>query len=124
VHLLPTPAGLEIRWRLDGVLASLGVYPPGTSANVITRLKILADLLTYRNDTPQEGRIRGEAGVEMRVSTLPSLYGEKGVVRLFRSSERYLRSANCWRKHPAPCSSQGQPAAAKPPRSMLVCANW
>src|SRR5262245_43225921 len=68
IHLLPTPAGLELQWRLDGVLQSLGTFPRGTGADVVTRLKVLADLLTYRTDVPQEGRIRDDTGVEVRVS--------------------------------------------------------
>src|SRR5262249_14756768 len=53
-------------------------------SDVVARLKVLADLLTYRTDVPQEGRVRGDqlAG-EIRVSTFPTLHGEKAVVRLF-----------------------------------------
>lgn len=95
LHLQPTPDGLELKWRLDGVLVPLGTFPPGASANVVARLKVLADLLTYRTDVPQEGRIRSpETAVEMRVSTFPTLYGEKAVVRLFTSSSRFLQLAD------------------------------
>lgn len=90
LHLQPTPGGLELRWRVDGVLIGLGTFPSGVSANVIARLKVLADLLTYRNDVPQEGRIRtDDADVEVRVSTFPTLHGERAVVRLFSSKLRY-----------------------------------
>ncbi|MGC1720306.1 MAG: ATPase, T2SS/T4P/T4SS family [Isosphaeraceae bacterium] len=59
------------------------------------RLKVLAELLTYRTDVPQEGRIRGAPGeVEMRLSTFPTLHGEKAVVRLFAGSGRFLRLAD------------------------------
>ena len=92
VHLQPTPDGLEMRWRVDGVLRSTGLLPPSISANVVSRLKVLSELLTYRTDVPQEGRIRGPAGEgEVRVSTFPTLHGEKAVVRLFASSGRFLR---------------------------------
>ncbi len=90
IHLQPTPAGLELRLRIDGVLQPLGVFPAGVAANVIARIKVLADLLTYRTDVPQEGRIRSATPVEMRVSTFPTLYGEKAVVRLFADG-RFLR---------------------------------
>lgn len=84
VHLLPTPAGLEARWRIDGVLQPVGVFPLSVSANVVARLKVLAELLTYRNDVPQEGRLRnGHAGADVRLSTFPTLHGEKAVLRLF-----------------------------------------
>ncbi|HEY1785424.1 MAG TPA: GspE/PulE family protein [Pirellulales bacterium] len=95
LHLQPTPEGLEVKWRLDGVLMAIGTFPPGVSANVVARLKVLAELLTYRTDVPQEGRIRSsESALEMRASTFPTLYGEKAVVRLFTSSSHYLQLAD------------------------------
>jgi general secretion pathway protein E len=95
VHLQPTPDGLEMRWRIDGVLRMTGLLPPAISANVVARLKVLAELLTYRTDVPQEGRIRGATGEgEVRVSTFPTLHGEKAVIRLFAGSGRFLRLAD------------------------------
>jgi general secretion pathway protein E len=92
LHLQPTAEGLEVRWRIDGVLSLVAMLPPTVAAKVIARLKVVAELLTYRTEIPQEGRIRGIAGaVEMRVSTLPTLYGEKAVVRLFAGAGRYLQ---------------------------------
>ncbi len=91
VHLQPLPTGLEIRWRLDGVLQKVGVFPRGEAADVVSRLKVLAELLTYRCDVPQEGRIRKvRSGVEMRVSTFPTLHGERAVVRLFAAPQQFL----------------------------------
>lgn len=107
VHLHPTASGLEIRWRIDGVLQPVGTFPSGEAADVVSRLKVLAGLLTYRTDVPQEGRLgEGEVGrssapshdkatgqptkVEMRVSTFPTLYGERAVVRIFAAAGRYL----------------------------------
>jgi len=90
VHVQPTEKGLDVRWRLDGVLQSVGSFPHGESADVVARLKVLAELLTYRTDVPQEGRIREtQRGTEMRVSTFPTLYGERAVVRLFSSQHDY-----------------------------------
>jgi general secretion pathway protein E len=92
VHLQPTREGLEMRWRIDGVLRTTGLLPPAISSNVVARLKVLAELLTYRTDVPQEGRIRGATGEgEVRVSTFPTLHGEKAVIRLFAESGRFLR---------------------------------
>jgi type II secretory ATPase GspE/PulE/Tfp pilus assembly ATPase PilB-like protein len=90
VHLLPDPAGLHMLWRIDGVLQPIAVFPPELSSRIIGRLKVLARLLTYQNDVPQEGRIQdGSRDLEMRVSTFPTLHGEKVVVRLFVGSGRY-----------------------------------
>jgi type II secretory ATPase GspE/PulE/Tfp pilus assembly ATPase PilB-like protein len=87
VHLQPTAEGLDVRWRLDGVLQSLGTYPRGEAADIVSRLKVLAELLTYRTDVPQEGRIRERRGeVEIRVSTFPTLYGERAVIRFFAAA--------------------------------------
>jgi len=92
VHLHPTADGLDVRWRVDGVLHPVALLPAGASAKVVARLKVTADLLTYRNDVPQEGRIRqAPDGVEMRLSTFPTLFGEKAVVRLFAGSGGYQR---------------------------------
>jgi type II secretory ATPase GspE/PulE/Tfp pilus assembly ATPase PilB-like protein len=90
LHLQPTPAGLELRWRVDGIMQPLGTFPPGAAANVIARLKVLAGLLTYRSGVPQEGHIQTPAtDVEVRVCTFPTLHGERIVVRLFNSTLRY-----------------------------------
>ena len=90
VHLQPSRAGLDVRWRLDGVLQHVGLFSPGESADVVARLKVLAELLTYRTEVPQEGRIRERKGdIEMRVSTFPTLYGERAVVRLFAAQQRF-----------------------------------
>ena len=92
VHLQPTAAGLELKYRVDGVLRRSGTFPSSVAANVIARLKVLAELLTYRTDVPQEGRIRTpRTDVEMRVSTFPTLHGERAVVRLFAGAHRYQR---------------------------------
>lgn len=90
VHLVPQEAGLAMSFRIDGVLQPVAQLPKETSSNVIARLKVLAELLTYRTDVPQEGRVRSDdRSVEMRVSTFPTLFGEKGVVRLFAGSGEF-----------------------------------
>ena len=105
VHLVPQEFGLAMLLRLDGVLQPIAELPKETSTNVIARLKVLSELLTYRTDVPQEGRVRSDSmpalngngekrepcpsqapAVEMRVSTFPTLFGEKAVVRLFVGS--------------------------------------
>jgi len=92
VHLQPTATGLELKFRIDGVLQPAGSFPSSVAGNIVARLKVLAELLTYRTDIPQEGRIRWpQSDVEMRVSTFPTLYGERAVVRLFAGARRYQR---------------------------------
>lgn len=92
VHLQPTADGLAVQWRLDGVLQPLGTFPRGDATDIVTRLKVLAELLTYRSDVPQEGRIRSPiAGRELRVSTFPTLHGERAVIRIAQSGAGLLR---------------------------------
>jgi len=86
IHFEPTRSGLDVRFRLDGVLKTLGHVARERSANTVSRLKVLAGLATYRTDVPQDGRFTvGEAagGVDARLSTYPTVRGEKAVVRLF-----------------------------------------
>jgi len=91
VHVHPVEGGLDLRWRVDGVLHRVAVLPKAGAPNVVARLKVLAELLTYKTDVPQEGRLRRvPGGVEMRLSTFPTLHGEKAVVRLFAGPGRFL----------------------------------
>lgn len=86
IHIEPGAGRLLVRYRLDGVL-----HPPTEAAaehaqNVVARVKVLAELLTYQTDVPQEGRIdRKKVGApsDLRVSTFPTVHGEKAVIRLF-----------------------------------------
>ena len=94
VHLLPDPAGLAVRFRVDGRLAEVGRFPAVVAANVVGRLKVLAGLLTYDADRPQEGRLAappGGGGPQMRLSTFPTVHGEKAVVRLLAPAGRLAR---------------------------------
>ena len=90
LHLQPSADGLELKFRIDGVLQPAAAFPAQLAANIVARLKVLGQLLTYRTDVPQEGRIRvGNGEVEMRVSTFPTLYGERAVVRFFAGGGDY-----------------------------------
>lgn len=92
IHWQPGAEGLQLRFRVDGVLQSMAVFPAAVAPNLIARLKVKAELLTYQTDRPQEGRIRSpDCDVEMRLSTFPTVHGEKAVVRLFGASGRYER---------------------------------
>jgi general secretion pathway protein E len=84
VHLQPCQTGLDVRFRHDGVLQPVAVVAPGSSSSITARLKVLADLLTYKSDIPQEGRIASpKHGREIRVSTFPTMHGERAVLRFF-----------------------------------------
>jgi type II secretory ATPase GspE/PulE/Tfp pilus assembly ATPase PilB-like protein len=92
IHLLPTSGGLEVLYRIDGVLHLAGTLPGSLLPNVVARLKLLANMITYRTDIPQEGRILESGGdVEKRVSTFPTHFGEKAVIRMFGGFTQFQR---------------------------------
>jgi general secretion pathway protein E len=80
LHLDPTEEGVEVSLRRDGVLERLEMLPSDLGPRVVGRLKALADLLAYRTDVPQEGRIAGPPA-EARVATFPTLLGERVAIR-------------------------------------------
>ncbi len=84
LHLDPSEDGVAVVARRDGVLEALETVPVELARQVVGRIKALADLLAYRTDVPQEGRIAGErspVGVEVRVATYPTLHGERVALR-------------------------------------------
>ena len=93
VHVQPTPALVQIRYRLDGVLQEAGSIDGKFAVNVVSRLKVMAGLLTYRQDVPQEGRMdeaSQDLSCDMRLSTFPTVHGEKAVVRIFEPRSNLL----------------------------------
>lgn len=88
VHFEPTGKGMQIKFRLDGVLQNVEQLPNGLAENIVARLKVMAGLLTYRNDVPQEGRMEfldssGKKVLERRLAVFPTIHGQRAVVRLF-----------------------------------------
>ena len=85
VHLEPFPDRLRVRYRYDGVLHEVDPPPARLQAAIISRVKIMARLDIAERRLPQDGRIkltvRGHE-IDFRVSTIPSLYGEKAVLRV------------------------------------------
>ena len=85
LHLDPDQNGVRVTARRDGVLTSLEALPADIAPRLVGRVKALADLLAYRSDVPQEGRIPAEksgVGREFRVATFPTLHGERVAIRL------------------------------------------
>ncbi len=85
IHLESTREGLRARFRVDGVLVDVPSPPKGLQAAVVSRVKLLAELDIADRRAPQDGRIRvrlEERELDLRVSTVPTLYGESVVLRL------------------------------------------
>jgi type IV pilus assembly protein PilB len=87
IHIEPQEKSMNIRMRVDGILCEM--VPPGRKmqAAVIARLKILAEMDIAERRLPQDGRFRIRMGkdrsdIDMRVSSLPTIYGEKIVMRI------------------------------------------
>ena len=89
IHLAQLHHCIGVRFRVDGSLVDVGNVADGASASILGRLKALAGLITYRKDVPQEGRLKilpngnpKAPQVEARLGTLPTLHGERAVIRL------------------------------------------
>jgi general secretion pathway protein E len=89
IHIEPFEKEFRIRYRIDGVLASQSPPPRELKAAIISRVKLMAKLNIAERRLPQDGRIKVKTlgrEVDLRVSTLPTLYGESVVMRLLDRS--------------------------------------
>ncbi len=89
IHVEPTATDLRIRYRIDGVLHDVSTAPRAISAAVTTRLKVMADMNVAEHRIPQDGRISlnvGSKGIDLRMATLPTIHGEKVVMRVLDKS--------------------------------------
>ena len=85
IHFEPMVDDVVVRFRLDGVMQSVGRLPRATYINVINRIKVLSNLRIDEHNAAQDGAIRfesDETGADMRVSIVPTMEGEKIVIRL------------------------------------------
>jgi general secretion pathway protein E len=92
IHFEPMPQGLLVRFRIDGLLKEVALMPPVLSKVVLARVKVLAELDIANQRTPQDGRSTeyfGQVEVDLRVSTLPCLHGEKAVIRLLPKTQSF-----------------------------------
>ena len=93
IHVEPTDGDLRIRYRIDGVLHDVSTAPRSIAAAVTTRLKVMADMNIAEHRIPQDGRISlnvGNKGVDLRMATLPTIHGEKVVMRVLDKSSIVL----------------------------------
>ena len=89
IHIEPQETELLVRYRIDGLLHDAMVLPKNTAPSITARIKVLTGLKLDEKRLPQDGRFKidmnGEK-VSFRVSTLPTYYGEKTVMRLLREN--------------------------------------
>ena len=94
VHIEPTERDVRVRFRVDGVLHDVMHSPKNIQGGLISRLKVMADLNIAEKRVPQDGRISMRVGgrtLDLRVATLPTVYGEKIVIRVLDKSQALLR---------------------------------
>jgi len=95
VHLEPQEKNVRIRFRVDGVLHEpMPAAPKNIQGGLISRLKVMADMNIAEKRVPQDGRISMKVGgksLDLRLATLPTVYGEKVVIRILDKSNALLR---------------------------------
>lgn len=93
IHIEPTERDLRVRYRIDGVLHDAHRSPKNIQNGVISRLKIMADMNIAERRVPQDGRMsvtHQNRRVDLRIATLPTVWGEKVVARILDTSHTQL----------------------------------
>jgi type IV pilus assembly protein PilB len=93
IHVEPYEKIFRVRFRIDGNLVEVATPPKSMMASVLSRLKIMSQMDISEKRKPQDGRIKlliGGSPIDYRVSSLPTLFGEKIVLRLLDSSNLQL----------------------------------
>ncbi|HLP86459.1 MAG TPA: GspE/PulE family protein [Candidatus Paceibacterota bacterium] len=91
IHIEPCEDSLVIRYRIDGILHDAMVLSKDTSSGIAARIKVLSNLKLDEKRLPQDGRfkiINEQGNVSFRVSTLPTYFGEKIVIRILRENAK------------------------------------
>ncbi len=91
VHIEPGETSLIVRYRIDGILHDAMVLPKDTASGIVARIKVLSNLKLDEKRLPQDGRFKisnDDGNVSFRVSTLPTYFGEKTVIRILRENSK------------------------------------
>ncbi len=94
IHVEPYSGNLKIRYRIDGILYDILSLPRKIQSPLVSRIKIMAKLNIAEKRLPQDGRIElkiGDRLIDVRVSVLPTAFGERVVLRLLDKSSEILR---------------------------------
>ena len=94
IHIEPSATGTRVRYRIDGVLRDLMTPPQGLHAAITSRIKVIGKMDIAEKRMPQEGRVRIVAEgreIDLRVSTMPTLLGEKIVIRILDKANLKVR---------------------------------
>ncbi len=94
IHIEPFQHSLKVRYRIDGMLYNLLNLPKRIQASLVSRIKVMAKLNIAEKRLPQDGRIEvkvGDRSVDIRVSVIPTAFGERVVLRLLDKSNKILK---------------------------------
>jgi type IV pilus assembly protein PilB len=94
VHIEPTETDVRVRFRVDGVLHEVMHSPKSIQGGLISRLKVMSDLNIGEKRIPQDGRLSlrvNNRSLDLRLATLPTVYGEKIVIRILDKTNALLR---------------------------------
>mgnify|MGYP000560231292 CR=1 FL=1 len=93
IHIEPYQDSFKIRYRVDGILYDLLTPPKGIQAALISRIKVMSNMNIAEKRLPQDGRLQvkiGDQDIDVRISTLPTAFGERVVMRLLNKSSSLL----------------------------------
>lgn len=91
VHIQPTASTTLVRFRLDGVLRTVREIPRAATTAIVSRIKVMGRMDIAERRVPQDGRATvriGERSVDLRISTIPTSYGERAVLRLLDTTQQ------------------------------------
>ncbi len=135
IHIEPYQDSFKVRYRIDGILYDLLAPPKWIQPALISRIKVMAKLNIAEKRLPQDGRLDiriGAQDIDVRVSTIPTSFGERVVLRLLNktsavfdlselglSPQRLDAAQGVWSRAPTESSwSPARPEAARPPPCM------
>ena len=97
IHLVPYRDFVLVRYRVDGILSDVAQLGPQLRDQVTNRMKVMTEAVTFVHDRPQDGRLElrvGDRDVDLRVAFMPTLHGERIVMRILERTELNLGLAN------------------------------
>jgi type IV pilus assembly protein PilB len=122
VHIEPSEVGVRVRYRIDGALKEVLTLPASMSVGLVSRIKIMAGMNIVERRRPQDGQLRTDVDgreVDIRVSTLATIWGEKCVMRLLDRTRSVMRLTDLG----MPSDSRETYANfARAPFGMVLCA--
>jgi type IV pilus assembly protein PilB len=122
IHIEPDETSMRIRYRINGVMREEAAPPKSMQSEVVTRIKVAADLDVSEKRLPQDGRFMvtvDDATIDLRISTLPTIHGEKIVIRILDRRNLFLSFSQLGFE--AEIEAAWQSVIRKPEGLILIC---